>query len=58
MQEEIKGRYYAIRASQERALADSSTDTGVRQIHVEMATRYEMLARGDIAPTPSPQAVE
>ncbi|GGA40112.1 hypothetical protein [Sphingomonas psychrolutea] len=57
MQEDRKGPYYAVRASQARSLADKATDAGIRQIHVEMATQYEMLAHGDDA-FPFRRAVE
>jgi hypothetical protein len=33
--------YYARRAVQERAAAMRATDPRVRQVHVEMAARYE-----------------
>ncbi|GGA62527.1 hypothetical protein [Sphingomonas psychrolutea] len=57
MQNQIEASYYAVRASSARALADKATDAGIRQIHIEMATQYEMLAHGDDA-FPFRRAVE
>jgi hypothetical protein len=37
--------YFRVRASQERAAAEQATDPFVRQIHVDLAQRYEEAAQ-------------
>jgi hypothetical protein len=36
--------YYAARAAKERAIADKATSPAIRQIHLELATTYELRA--------------
>jgi hypothetical protein len=38
--------YYADRAAQERLMAEKAVDPKVREIHEEMASRYDVLAQG------------
>ncbi len=37
--------YYAMRAEQERCLAEEATDPKIAALHRELASRYEELAR-------------
>ena len=43
--------YYLRRADEARALAAGAEDRGVRRIHLDMADRYEALAKTLDAPT-------
>jgi len=45
--------YYSERAAEERRLAMASKDPKVRAIHLELAERYDILARsGGLEPPP------
>jgi hypothetical protein len=39
--------YYENRAEEERELASASTDGRAAKVHLDMASRYDALARGD-----------
>lgn len=41
-----KHQYYSKRAAEERAIAESATDSCAKAVHVELAERYETLAAG------------
>ena len=49
--------YYAARAIEERRLAMAAKDPNVRSIHLEMAEKYDQLAKGgdDRADVPGDQ---
>ncbi|RYG89567.1 MAG: hypothetical protein EON59_01460 [Alphaproteobacteria bacterium] len=40
--------YFESRAAKARALAVAAQEPGIRGIHLQMATRYENLARADV----------
>lgn len=44
--------YYAARAVEERRLAMASNDATAREIHLEMAQKYEQLANRDAVAPP------
>lgn len=49
--------YYATRAAVERQLSDTAADPSTALIHAQLASRYELLAKGHDSPGISLQLV-